>query len=149
MKKFGKTFLAFILSVLIATVVATLFSTQFVIAGLEGVGAVIGLGDRIDMTFYDLRHLGLLYGIFIFIGLAIAFSLAALLHRTAKTKRKLIYVIAGTACFVVMLYLMQAVFFGVPIIAGARSTLGLVFQALAGGLAGYVFARLTGRVRAS
>ena len=148
MKKFGKTFLMFILSVVIATVVATLFSTQFVIAGLEGAGAVIGLGDRIDMSFYDLSHLGRLYGIFIFIGLGIAFLFAALIHHFAKTKRLLIYIVAGTACFVVMLYLMQAVFFGVPIIAGARSGVGLACQALAGGIAGYVFARLTARAQA-
>ncbi|MCF6220392.1 MAG: hypothetical protein L3J65_04705 [Robiginitomaculum sp.] len=149
MKKFAITFLVFILSVLIATLLATLFSTQFVIAGLEGVGAKVGLGDRLDMTLYDLGHLGLLYGIFIFIGLLIAFTAAGLVHHFAKTKRPLIYVVAGMACFVVMLYLMQAVFFGVPIIAGARSGLGLTFQALAGGLAGYVFARMTGRKRAS
>ncbi len=147
MKKFGKTFLVFILSVLIATLLATLFSTQFVITGLEGAGAKVGLGDRLDMTFYDLGHLGRLYGIFIFIGLGIAFLCATIVHRFAKTKRPLIYVVAGMACFVIMLYLMQVVFFGVPIIAGARSGLGLAFQALAGGLAGYVFARLTGRGR--
>ncbi|MBL4853842.1 MAG: hypothetical protein JKY25_06335 [Robiginitomaculum sp.] len=140
-----KTGLVFILSVVIATLVATLFSTQFVIAGLTGAGAEISLGVRLDMTLYDLSYLGPLYGIFIFIGLTIAFPVAALVHRFAKTKRAVIYVVAGMACFVVMLYLMQAVFFGVPIIAGARSAMGLGFQALAGGLAGYVFARLTKR----
>jgi hypothetical protein len=145
MRRFGKLFLKFILSVLIATLLASLFSTQFVIAALESSGAQVGWGDRIGMTLYDLGHLGLLYGIFIFIGLAIAFLVAALIYRFAKTKRPLIYVVAGMACFVVMLYLMQAVFFGVPIIAGARTGMGLAFQALAGGLGGYVFAHLTRR----
>ena len=145
MKKFGKTFLAFILSVLIATLLATLFSTQFVIGGLEDVGAKISFGTRLDMSLYDLSHLGRVYGIFILIGLGIAFPVAALVYRFAKTKRPLIYIIAGMTCFVVMLYLMQAVFFGVPIIAGARSGLGLTFQALAGGISGYVFAKLTER----
>ncbi len=140
-----KTGLIFILSVVIATLLATLFSSQFVLGGLAGAGAKISLGERLGMTLYDLGHLGPLYGIFILIGLATAFLAAALVYRFAKTKRALIYVVAGMACFVVMLYLMQAVFFGVPIIAGARSTLGLAFQALAGGLAGYVFARMTRR----
>lgn len=147
MRKFGKTVLVFILSVIIATLVASLFSTQFVIAGLEQSGATVGWGDRLDMTLYDLGHLGRLYGIFIFIGLLIAFLAAGQVHRIAKTKRPLIYVIAGMTSFIVMLYLMQAVFFGVPIIAGARSGLGLAFQALAGGLGGYVFARMTGGAR--
>jgi len=144
MRRFGKLVLIFILSVIIATLAASLFSTQFVIAALERSGAKVGWGGRLDMTLYDLGHLGLVYGIFIFIGLLIAFLAAGLVHRFAKTRRPLIYVVAGMTSFVVMLYLMQAVFFGVPIIAGARSTLGLAFQALAGGIGGYVFARLTG-----
>lgn len=145
LKKFGKTVLVFILSVIIATLVASLFSTQFVIAGLEQAGAKVGWGDRLDMTLYDLGHFGPVYGIFIFLGLLIAFLTAGLIHHFAKTKRPLIYIVAGMTSFVVMLYLMQAVFFGVPIVAGARSTMGLAFQALAGGLAGYAFARITGR----
>lgn len=145
MRKFGKIVLAFILSVILAILLASLFSTQFVIADLQQAGAKVGWSDRLSMTLYDLGHLGRLYGIFIFLGLLIAFLAATLVHYLAKTRRKLIYVVAGMTCFVVMLYLMQAVFFGVPIIAGARSGLGLVFQALAGGFAGYVFARLTGR----
>jgi len=145
MRRFGKIILAFVISVVLATLLATLFSTQFVIAGLTQAGAEISLGERLNMTLYDLGHLGRLYGIFILIGLAIAFLAAALVYRFAKTKRALIYVVAGMACFVVMLYLMQAVFFGVPIIAGARSTMGLIFQVLAGGLGGYMFARLTAR----
>jgi len=144
MRRFGKIVLVFILSVIIATLVASLFSTQFVIAALESSGAQVGWGDRLDMTLYDLGHLGLVYGIFISIGLLVAFLVAGLVHTIAKTKRPLIYVVAGMTSFVVMLYLMQAVFFGVPIIAGARSTMGLAFQALAGGIAGYVFAKLTG-----
>lgn len=147
MKKIVKRVLVFILSVIIAAFLATLFSTQFVIADLVQAGANIGWGDRLDMTLFDLGHLGRVYGIIIFIGLLIAFLAAGLVHHFAKTKRKLIYVVAGMSSFVVMLYLMQAVFFGVPIIAGARSTVGLAFQALAGGLAGYVFAQLTEKVQ--
>ena len=147
MRRFGKVFLVFILSVLIATLAASLFSTQFVIAALESSGAKVGWGDRLDMTLYDLGHLGLVYGIFIAVGLLVSFLAAALVHRFANTKRSLIYVVAGMTSFLVMLYLMQAVFFGVPIIAGARSILGLAFQALAGGIAGYVFAKLTGGAR--
>lgn len=143
MGKYLRRPLAFIFSVLIATLIASIFSTQFVFAGLADAGAPIGFGDRLSMTVYDAINLGKLYGVFIFIGLLIAFLAAGLVTRKAQTKRPLIYVVAGMVCFIVMLYLMKAVFFGVPIIAGARSGLGLAFQALAGGVAGYIFARLT------
>ena len=136
---------AFILSALIAAVLASLFSTQFVIAGLAKAGGNVGMGERLSMTIYDIINMGPMYAIFIFLGLLVAFLVAGLLAHLAKGRRTLIYIVAGGMCFIVMLYLMKAVFFGVPIIGGARSVLGLAFQALAGGIAGYVFARLTRR----
>ncbi|NNC38822.1 MAG: hypothetical protein EX271_04415 [Acidimicrobiales bacterium] len=143
MGKFLRRPLVFILSVVVATVLASIFSTQFVIGDLGKAGAPVGFGDRLSMTAYDIVNLGKLYGIFIFIGLLIAFLAAGLIYWKAQTKRPLIYIVAGMMCFVVMLHLMKLVFFGVPIIAGARSIIGLAFQAIAGGIAGYVFARLT------
>jgi len=143
MRKFGKIFLAFLLSVIIAALTASLLSTQFVVVGLEQAGAEIDWGTRIDMTLYDLGHMGSLYGGIIFLGFGMAFPAAARVHRFAKTKRSLIYVIAGMTSFLVMLYLMQRFFFGVQIVAGARTTLGIAVQALTGGLGGYVFAKLT------
>lgn len=135
--------LVFMLSVLIATVVATIFSTQFVIHDLGKAGAPVGFADRMSMTFYDIANMGPVYGMFILIGLIIAFLAAGWVYKKAQMKRPLIYIVAGMICFIVMLFLMQAVFFGVPIIAGARSGIGLLFQAIAGGIAGFVFAKLT------
>jgi len=138
---------AFFASVITATVLASLFQTQFVISDLNNIGAGIGLAERLKMTGYDIAHLSRLYGIFIFLGFAIAFFAAWVLHHFVKGKRTLIYMVAGGTCFLVMLFLMKQLFFGVPIIAGARSGLGLAFQALAGGIAGYMFARLTAPVK--
>ncbi|MBL4871687.1 MAG: hypothetical protein JKX72_12125 [Robiginitomaculum sp.] len=138
--------LAFIVSLLTAVILATFFSTQFIIAGLKTAGADVSLGQRFSMSLYDIINMGPIYAIFITIGLPIAFLVAGLIFRKVKIKRALIYTLAGAACFLVMLYLMKAVFFGVPIIGGARTPLGLMFQALAGGIAGYIFARLTAKL---
>lgn len=135
--------LAYLASVIIATLLASIFSTQFVIAGLSEAGASVSMTERLSMTGYDFINMGKLYGIFIAIGLAIAFMAGKIVYHFAKTGRSMVYIVAGMTCFIVMLYLMKAVFFGVPIIAGARSALGLAFQALAGGVAGYAFAWLT------
>jgi len=43
----------------------------------------------------------------------------------------------------VMLWAMEQVFFGVPIVAGARDGFGLILQMLAGGVGGFIFAKLT------
>ena len=135
--------LAFIASLITATCLASIFSTQFVIGGLKTAGAHVDMGQMFSMTLYDIINMGPLYGIFIAIGLLIAFLVAGLIYRKINKKRRLIYTLAGVACFIIMLHLMKAVFFGVPIIGGARSILGLSFQALAGGIAGYLFAKLT------
>ncbi len=139
--------LACLASVVTATVLACLFQTQFVISDLNNIGANINVVERLKMTGYDISNLSMLYGIFIFIGLGIAFLAGALLYKIVKTQRVLIYMVAGMACFIVMLFLMKQVFFGVSIIAGSRSGLGLAFQAFAGGIAGYLFARLTAPVQ--
>jgi len=43
----------------------------------------------------------------------------------------------------VMLWAMEQVFFGVPIVAGARDGFGLILQMLAGGVGGFIFAKLS------
>lgn len=138
--------LAFIVSLLTAVILATFFSTQFILAGLKTAGADVSFGERLSMSLYDIINMGPIYAIFTFLGLGVAFLSAGLVFYFAKTKRMLIYIVAGAACFLVMLYLMKAVFFGVPIIGGARTPLGLAFQALAGGISGYVFVKLTAKL---
>jgi len=143
MAKYLRRSLIFLLSVVIASVLASIFSTQFVLSDLAKAGAPVGLSDRMSMTVYDALNLPKLYGIFIFITLLIAFPAAGLVFNKMKIKRTFIYIVAGCVGFLVMLILMKGAFFGVDLIAGARSITGKLFQALAGGVAGYVFARLT------
>ena len=66
---------------------------------------------------------------------------AAACRHTAP--RALVFAAAGLVCMLVMLTLMKEVFFGVQIIAGARSLPGFWTQAIAGALAGLAFTALT------
>ncbi len=126
-------------------VLGVIVQTQFVLGALAGVGAEIGIGDRLAMTRDDLMGLGPLYAIFILIGFLIAFSASALLLRFVKLPRAIVYAVAGAVCMFVMLALMREVFFGVPVIAGARSLAGELAQALCGALSGLVFAALSAK----
>ena len=59
------------IAAVVTTVIFGIFlQTQNVLARLEGIGADIGLAERLSMSFYDLRYLGSLY--IIFVGLALA-----------------------------------------------------------------------------
>jgi len=128
----------------LATVITGVgLQTQNVIAKLGGIGADVGLGERLTMTGYDIVHLGSLYILFIGIAFAVAFLAGGLLFRLTKFGRPLIYMVAGATALLIMLLLMKEVFFNTHIIAGARDAFGLGLQMLAGALGGFVFARVS------
>lgn len=124
-------------------VLGVIVQTQFVLGALTGVGAEISFADRLAMTRDDLVGLGVLYAIFILIGFLVAFSVSALVLRFVKLPRAAVYAVAGAVCMFVMLALMREVFFGVPVIAGARSLTGELAQAASGAAAGLVYVFLT------
>jgi hypothetical protein len=135
--------IAFVLSVALMAALGVIVQTQFVISALTATGAPVALNDRLAMTGADLIGLGPLYGALIAIGFLIAFLAAALVMRVVALPRALVFAAAGAVCIAVMLVLMREVFFGVPVIAGARTLAGQAGQAACGALAGAVFAGLT------
>ena len=143
MAQTGKLIIPLLASAVTASILGNILSTQFVISGLDKVGAQISFADRISMTLSDIVGFGPMYGIFILIGFTVAFLTSWLVYKFVKTGRTLVYAVAGFTAMLVMLYLMKNVFFGVQLVAGARTTVGLVLQGLVGGLAGYVFAKLS------
>jgi hypothetical protein len=137
--------LGLILASIFMALAGVLVQTQFVLAGLADAGASISLGNRLSMTLADIAGLAPLYGVFILIGFAIAFLAGALAVRFTPVPRTLVYAVAGAVCMFVMLALMREVFFGVPVIAGARSLAGEVSQGVCGALAGIFYAWSTHR----
>ncbi len=130
---------------LLTVVLGVMFQSQNVIARLNNIGADIGFSDRLSMTGYDIFYLGKPYALFIGIALAIAFLAAGLVFRIAKFGRPLIYIVAGATAMLAMLFAMKEVFFDVHLIAGARDGLGIGLQMLAGGIGGWIFAKVSQR----
>lgn len=143
MKAFFRYIWAWVVSVIVCVIVASFISTQRVIGGLIDVGGDVSLSERLSMTFYDVTHFGTLYGIFVLVAFLVAFMAGAIIYRLAKTGRVIVYISAGAIAMFLMLMAMQMVFFGVPIVAGARDNAGLVLQMTAGALGGYVFHKIT------
>jgi len=134
-----------IAAALTTVILGVVFQTQNVLAKLNDIGADVSFGERLSMTAYDIFRLGSLYIIFIGIAFAIAFLAGGAVFRIAKFGRPMIYMVAGAAAMLVMLMLMKEVFFGTQVIAGARDTVGLSLQMLAGALGGFVFSRVSAR----
>ncbi|MEQ8268076.1 MAG: hypothetical protein RH982_12840 [Parvibaculum sp.] len=140
--KIGKIVMAFVLAVIVATVLGSIAHTQFVLAGLTDLNVVIPLSERISMTLQDIAGMGPLYGGIVGLGFLAAMLAGALVFRFAGTQRTLIYSVAGAVAVAVALTAMGMVYDITPI-AGARSTAGFIAQMIAGALGGLTFARLS------
>ena len=132
-----------IVAAIVTTALAIICSSQNVINSLVKSGAEVGLVDRIFVTFYDLLHFGSIYIFFVLAAFLVAFPSGSALHKVARFGLPIIFVTAGAVAMLVMLKLASIRFFGVPIVGGARDTIGLILQALCGAAGGYVFHRLT------
>ena len=142
MSGFFKRIGGWLAAVLTSVILGIGLQTQNVLARLEGIGADVGLADRLSMTFYDIQYLGSLYAIFVGIALAIAFLLGGLVFHFAKFGRAIIYCTAGATALLVMLLGMKEAFFDIHMIAGARDALGIGLQMLAGAIGGFVFSKI-------
>jgi len=150
MKNISRWIMGWLIAVMITVVLAVVLQTQIVIAMLPETSPAVGIHERLSMTGYDLRHLGTLYGLFITLALLIAFLVGEIVSRFVAVKlRWIVMVVAGAVAMIVMLFAMKQVFFGVDILAGARTALGHGLQAVSGAIGGYGFAQLTRRRRRS
>ena len=134
--------LAWLAAAVIVAAVGTFLQTQNVVARLNGVGADIALSERLSMTGYDLTHLGTLYLPFIAAGALVAYLAGLLVYRLAGFGRPVVFAVAGAVAMLVMLLLMKQAFFGIHIIAGARSGFGIALQMLGGAVGGLVFEQI-------
>jgi len=143
MDRIIKCALGWAAAVITTVMVGVILQTQNVLAKLGGIGADIGLAERLSMTFYDLRYLGSLYLIFVAIAFLVAFLVGGLVFRLAKFGRPIIYAVAGAVAILVMLFSMKQAFFDIHMIAGARDTFGIGLQMLAGAIGGLVFSKVS------
>jgi hypothetical protein len=141
MSEFRQTAIAFVAAALVTAILASVFSTQVVIAGLQGIDVEVPFATRVAMTLSDLPILAM------FVPAAAAcflpgFLIASLLAARTPLPRTFWFVLAGASAFLVELKIIEGVL-GLMPIGGARSAIGLVLQSIAGATGGWVFARLS------
>ncbi len=125
-------------------VVGVVINSQFV---MNAHNVPISFGDRLNMTAFDVSNMWL-YLVIIMVALLLGFLIAAVVKRFLPGLSGVAYPVAGAAAIGVTLGLMYMQFQTVPI-SGARSTLGFLSQVLAGGIGGWIFAKILGRSSAS
>ena len=151
--------LGWLVSAVAITALAVLAQTQVVIAMLPDVAptlgadpapVAVGAGERLEQSGYDLHRLGSMYLLFVLGATLAAWLAAEVVARFAPVRlRWVAFVVAGAVAMLVMLFLAKQAFFGVDILAGARTPSAKTLQAVAGALGGALMAWLTRRKRRS
>lgn len=131
--------------VLVTYILASLFQTGFVLAGLHSAGAKLPITIIVHTALYDLYGLAfnalfVSYLLVIAVGFVIALPIAALLKKWTRSPSMVIYPLAGAVSMAGILILAKIVFYGLTLYAGTRGPAGFAFQVLAGAVGGVVFA---------
>ncbi len=128
----------FSISWFVAFCLASILHTQTVLAELTALDIEISIADRLSTVYKDLIGLAPTYGIVIFIGLLIAFTVAWLLQKKLSGRSVWWYGAAGgTAIFVILMAMYPLM--NITILASARSTIGLLLQVTAGICGGFLY----------
>lgn len=125
------------MAVIVTYVLASVSHTYFVLNGLEQVGVDVDLSTWISTSISDIFGLYSYAGI-IAAGLLIGFSVMGVIRKFYKLLPFWVYPLAGLLAMICIQLAMFPIF-EVTLIAGARTTLGLVAQCLAGVVGGWVF----------
>ncbi len=132
---------AYLAAIAAAAVLGCIASTQFVLAGLAGFGMEVSFVDRLSTTVHDVIGMGPLYALIAAVAFLPAFGIAAVLMRWVPGSRPFWFAVAGAASILTAILVIRFVVGG-TVIGGARTAPGLLVQALAGGVAGWLFARI-------
>jgi len=148
-KKVGFLFLA----ILLVSFLVGAQTTVFNLIWLSSVDMPVTFGVLISSIYHDFVLMTLtpappaplpLLPTIISLGLFIAFGATWIVLKWAGIQKKYAYGIAGAMALVFIVYLMPLLFFGVDMLAGARSTIGKICLIICGYLGGYFFgARLS------
>ena len=143
-KKVGFLFL----TILLVSFLVGAQTTAFNLVWLSSVDMPVSLGVLISSVYHDFLLMTLtpapplplpLLPTIIALGFLIAFSFTWLVLRWVKVQKRIAYGIAGAIALVLIVYLMPLVFFGIDMLAGARTTAGKIILILCGYIGGHFF----------
>ena len=143
-KKVGFLFLA----ILLVSFLVGAQTTVFNLIWLSSVDMPVTVGVLISSIYHDFVLMTLtpapplplpLLPTIIALGLFIAFGVTWIVLKWSGIQKKYAYGIAGAMALVFIVYLMPLLFFGVDMLAGARSTIGKISLIICGYLGGHFF----------
>jgi len=132
----------YLASVVVTYLLASIMATQSVVSSLSGMGVDLSFTERVAMTLHDISGMAGMFFPMIAFGLLIAFMAVGLICHYWNHWRTPLYIIAGAAALVCV-HLALNLAFGITPVAIARTTSGLLLQALAGAAGGFTYVYLS------
>ena len=129
---------SFFVAVIAAYILGAIFISQGNIASIIAMGFDITMAQRLDAAFHDVTHMTDIYLPVIAVSFLIAMPVATLIIKYVPNLRLIGYVLAGAAGLVAIHVIMNMLL-GFSGIAPTRTIVGLLAQAIAGGVGGYLF----------
>lgn len=133
-----RTMVSFFAAVIGAYILGAIFISQGNIANIIALGFEITMAHRLDAALHDVTHMTDIYLPLIAVSFLIAMPVATLIIKYVPNLRLIGYVLAGAAGLVAIHVILKMVL-GISGIAPTRTVVGLVAQAIAGGVGGYLF----------
>ena len=133
-----RTIGSFLAAVIATYVLGAIFISQGNIANIIAMNFEVTMAQRFDAAIHDVTHMTDIYLPVIAVSFLISMPVATLIIKYVPHLRMIGYVLAGAAGLFALHLIMKMVL-GLSGIAPTRSVVGLIAQALAGGVGGYLF----------
>ncbi|MBL3558153.1 MULTISPECIES: PQQ-dependent sugar dehydrogenase [Marinobacter] len=141
-----KVVLAFVIALVVGSVLGSLVQTHFNLQALEALEVGITMGTRLETSIQDLVNFAPLYAILFGVSLLFSLGVASLVARLAgNLRRAWLYPLAAAVGLWVTLKIVDTLAPMPTLIAATRSTGGLLAMLVTAAISGWLFAALGGR----
>lgn len=129
---------SFLAAVIAAYVLGAIFVSQGNIASIVAMDFDVSVAQRFEAALHDVMNMTAIYLPVIAVSYLISMPVATFIIKYAPHLRMILYVLAGAAGLVAIHVILKLVL-GMSGIAATRTLVGLLAQAIAGGVGGYLF----------
>ena len=129
---------SFLAAVIAAYVLGAIFISQGNIASVIALNFDVSLAQRFEAAIHDVTHMTGIYLPVIAISYLIAMPVATFIIKYFPQHRMILYIAAG-ATGLLTIHIVMKLLLGFSGVAATRSAIGLIAQAVAGGVGGYLF----------
>lgn len=132
----------FFAAVIAAYVLGAIFISQGNIASIIALDFDVSVAQRFEAALHDVTHMTNIYLPVIAVSYFVSMPVARSIIKYVPQQRAILYALAG-AVGLVAIHLIMKMVLGLTGIAATRTFVGLLAQAIAGGVGGYLFHRIS------